>query len=186
MRNSVLLTYYRHRPTDARKHRCRILLAASEPVAYRLVCCALTTCLLMNVCPKWASECQALFRWLYWHQRCISGLREPGGIPHLFVHLPPHISTALVGAHHRDDNNNNNNVSCIQMIVLFTDLNSCICVFSCCWLQVWSRSDASRWQNIHSTAFSQVISDSSNKFCWFRHILQFCCYKVICFHHMSL
>jgi len=37
MRNSVLLTYYRHRPTDARKHRCRILLAASEPVAYRLV-----------------------------------------------------------------------------------------------------------------------------------------------------
>jgi len=27
----------RHRPMDARKHRCRILLAASEPVAYRLV-----------------------------------------------------------------------------------------------------------------------------------------------------
>jgi len=37
MRNLVLLTYYRHRPMDARKHRCRILLAASEPVAYRLV-----------------------------------------------------------------------------------------------------------------------------------------------------
>jgi len=40
MRNLVLLTCCRHRPMDARKHkhRCRILLAASEPVAYRLVC----------------------------------------------------------------------------------------------------------------------------------------------------
>jgi len=37
MRNLVLLTYCRHRPMDARKHRCRILLGASEPVAYRLV-----------------------------------------------------------------------------------------------------------------------------------------------------
>jgi len=37
MRSLVLLTYCRHRPMDARKHRCRILLAASEPVAYRLV-----------------------------------------------------------------------------------------------------------------------------------------------------
>jgi len=37
MRNLFLLTYYRHWPMDARKRRCRILLAASEPVAYRLV-----------------------------------------------------------------------------------------------------------------------------------------------------
>ena len=39
----------RHRPMDARKHRCRILLAASEPVTYRLVL-NISILMLLSIC----------------------------------------------------------------------------------------------------------------------------------------
>jgi len=53
---------------------------------------------------KLGSRTPTVLWWLYWYHRCVPGLWEPGGIPHLpRVSLPPRISTAWRA---RDGDNN--------------------------------------------------------------------------------